>query len=428
MQIHFSEITNKLPYKGEAKSTLALYHAAIVAYGIEHFDGTNKFKRSLINLLNTYTEMYYSHDMLPKAANIDNPFNGISCDNVSFNNSPSNMILKFDDVCWNNVDIVTSTIIPDTLIDESNNDNNADRVNVTSAADNSTIEQSSIDADVANSDGVQELSNSDIKDASNDNNLEIVNNKNIISTKIDQVERPTPKQDLYLSPPKVPSIDFSRVYMSGNIGGNDVAIYYSLPEIPTCQNEISITTDVSKMTTSELLNLYPNRLIPTRYVTMYQTILGTEFDDSLGTLTYVEGYTLDQIRDNIIKYPHFYKMYRVIDGEFISFYKHIEIDGELYPILEAWNNLPEAKVLPRNVDVMKDYVVRRYLLERDIKHIEHKFPLFGEFNSFLTLFMPMSSYISYGYTDVANIAKQCVESRVAFRRSHNPIYRRLIHG
>lgn len=426
MQIQFSEITNKLPYTGDAKSTLALYHAAIVSYGIEHFDGTAKFKKELIGLINSYTAMYYNHDMMPKAANVDNPFNGINLDQ-DYSCTPTNMLVKLENIRWDNIEIVVSNISPNASIDELNDSPSDDSVvNVDNVVECNVPEELSNSANVESTNILPQLSNSDVKDTPSVD-VEIVNNKNIISTKVDQAERPTPKQDLYLSPPKVPSIDFSRVYMSGNIGGNDVAIYYSLPEIPTCQNEISITTDVSKMTTSELLNLYPNRLIPTRYVTMYQTILGTEFDDNLGTLTYVEGYTLDQIRDNIIKYPHFYKMYRVIDGEFVSFYKHIEIDGELYPILEAWNNLPEANVLPRNVDVMKDYVVRRYLLERDVKHIKHKFPLFGEFNPFLTLFMPMSSYISYGYTDVVNIAKQCVESRVAFRRSHNPIYRRLVH-
>ena len=74
---------------------------------------------------------------------------------------------------------------------------------------------------------------------------------------------------------------------------------------------------------------------------------------------------------------------------------------------------------------MKEYVVRRYLLERDISNVQHRYPLWGSLDPFLTLFMPPDEYIKYGYTDIIDLARKCVESRVSYRKSRNPIVRRL---
>ena len=133
--------------------------------------------------------------------------------------------------------------------------------------------------------------------------------------------------------------------------------------------------------------------------------------------------------DNIIKYPHFEGLVRQgrLKGttRYVDFWKYIEINGELYKTKDIWEELDDTKRLPKVKAVMEDYVVRRYLLERDLKGIDHKYKLFGELDPYLTLFMPSENYIQLGYTDVIDIAKQCVKSRVSYKLSRNPVIRRL---
>ena len=220
--IKFSQITNKLPYPKNIAGVLSSYHAAIVQYAINHFDGTAKFKKSIVNLLNTFTYMVINHDTISPVCTVDDPFNGIDVKNfeVDTYGLSDNLIVHYKDIDWD-IDIKecsSTTLSAETKsnkfqkIDRSNNGTNVD-----------TVEQAS----------------------------------NIIIS-------PTSKDSLYLRPPVVPAVDFSRIYMSGEVDGNQLVIYYTLPDIPTNQNEISITTDVNKMTSKELLNLYPNCPIQTR--------------------------------------------------------------------------------------------------------------------------------------------------------------------
>ena len=84
-----------------------------------------------------------------------------------------------------------------------------------------------------------------------------------------------------------------------------------------------------------------------------------------------------------------------------------------------------ASKIPYNREFVKEYVVRRYLLERDIYHIHHVYPMFGRLDPFLTLFMPYEEYKKNGYNNSVDIAKQCVKSRVSYKTSRNPVLRRL---
>ena len=202
-------------------------------------------------------------------------------------------------------------------------------------------------------------------------------------------------------------------------------IYTSYPEIPTKQNEISCTTNVDKMSAKDLCRLFPNRLIQTRAGSLYEYTPTLTYNESLGNVIPVYGYTDKQLIDNLIRYPHLFKLMRKIDDEFVSFYSHIEIDGELHRISDVWSTLPESKVIPFSQEYIKEYVVRRYLLERDISHIIHKYPMYGTLDPFLTLFMPASMYVSFGYRNTLDIAKQCVQSRVSYKQSRNPVLRRI---
>ena len=102
----------------------------------------------------------------------------------------------------------------------------------------------------------------------------------------------------------------------------------------------------------------------------------------------------------------------------------IELEGELYNTAEVWDTLPESKVIPRNSDFIKDYVIRRYLLEEEAG-IEHKYKIHGTLEPFITLFMPPEMYAKRGYTDSLQIVKQCVRSRILYKRTTNPMLKRL---
>ena len=235
----------------------------------------------------------------------------------------------------------------------------------------------------------------------------------------------TPKEDLYIQPPKCPRFDVSKVWLSQQSGADQLVIYTTLPEIPTKQNEISITTKLEQMTEKELMNLYPKQLIRTRSAKMYDKIDGLDYDEDLGVLIPVEGFTKEQLIDNIIQYPHLYKLRKIdLSGKASNFYTSIEIDGELLPVESAWDTIPESKLLPRDPEFVKEYVVRRYLLEESVGK-EHRFKMAGTLDPFLTLFMPPAGYMKRGYNDVLSIVKQCVRSRVRYKQSRNPILRRL---
>ena len=114
-----------------------------------------------------------------------------------------------------------------------------------------------------------------------------------------------------------------------------------------------------------------------------------------------------------------------MNGSLESFYSTLEVDGELYKISDVWSTLPESGIIPYTKEFVKEYVVRRYLLERDIKGIEHKYPLYGSLDMFLTLFTSPDDYASMGYTNIIQMARDCVTARVNYKRSRNPVLRRL---
>ena len=162
---------------------------------------------------------------------------------------------------------------------------------------------------------------------------------------------------------------------------------------------------------------------------MYLKIDGIEFDPILGSILPIKGFTKKQLVDNIIKYPHLENIQRLGKSptgcRYVEFWKFIEIDGQLLKTKDVWDSLPESKIIPRSKFFMEEYVIRRYLLERDIKKIDHKYKIFGDLDPYLTLFTTPDTYIKYGHTDTVGIARCCVESRISYKRSRNPILRRM---
>lgn len=244
----------------------------------------------------------------------------------------------------------------------------------------------------------------------------VVSPKTSYSTSVE-----TPKENLFVSVPKYP-----------RVGGFDTKygnIHVSLPQIPTKQCEVSVTTDVNSMSNEDLLRLYPKQFIRTRSPIMYEPREGITLDPTFGLLIPVDGFTDAQVRDSIIRYPHIFKLKRIgPSGELQSFYDYVEVDGELQDTLKIWKYLPEARVIDieslgsrkEQVEFIKEYVIRRYLLERDIKGVRHRYDVVGELPEFMTLFMPARMYVEEGYKDPLELARTCVRARVSYLKSRNP--------
>lgn len=246
----------------------------------------------------------------------------------------------------------------------------------------------------------------------------------MISTAVIDNSIETPKENLYLRPPAVPRFDPTTYSLNDVIGNEHFYMYRSLPVIPEKQGDVSCTTKLDNMTSKDFMKLYPNHLIRTRAPIMYEPLGNIPMDKDLGLLIPIEGYTAEQVRENIIKYPHFYKLTRIYNDQEINFYKHIEIDGVLHDTLEVWDNLPISKILPKIAEFIKEYIIRKYLLERD-SGIEHKFTLNGSLDPFLTLFAPPEFYKDYG--DPVDLMKKCVTARVNFFYSRNPYIARYLN-
>lgn len=369
----FSQIPEQLAYPATCKAALSQAHSVIVEEVLKDLHRTRAFLKNVIQLMNTLTFRMLSGDDLQWSsadplnfANLEDDFT-IRC----LLDSPQyRLYISFRDIHWasDNIEIVVDTYV------------------------RASVPVQTVSTDV---------------------------------TPMITADAPTPKEDLYIRPPLVPRFSTTQVYVAGMLGDAKYCVYTSFPEIPKRQTDISATTDVSKMTSSDLLKLYPNHIIRTRSAAMYEPYEDLQLDPILGLILPIAGYTLEQLRENIIKYPHIYKLTRFVGSKLVSFYTHIEIDGTLHRVSDIWETLPEHEIIPYNSDFVKEYVVRRYLLERDVKGICHLYPIFGELDPFLTLFAPPETYQSLGYSDAEQLARLCVESRVQYKLSRNPVMRRL---
>ena len=411
--IKFSQISDKLNYPPQVKGALSTLHSDIVTYVCDNFNGSQRQRSTIVRLLNSISYYQLSKSKIPDTWDSSDPLTNVDD------------ILVDDTLCrqqLRDLYILDSSVIWDIEIQISddlsvlNIDSNPVADDIQSAAD-SLPEYS------------EELEEPQIIESTNKStkNLEksTKNSTNSLQNVDTVVMQPTPKEDLYIQPPKVPRFDVTMPWKQRIVNNTQYVIYPSEPKIPTAQNEISVTTDVDLMTTADLLGLYPNQFIPTRAACMYTPIDGITYHEKLGLILPIDGYTEEQLIDNIVKYPHFFRLTQEIDDQIVSFYTTIEISGELYKVRDYWDQLPESKVLPYQSDFIKEYVVRRYLLERDVKHIQHKYPLFGSLDPFLTLFTTPEDYRSLGYTDIEGIAKSCVQSRVSYKQTRNPILRRI---
>ena len=90
-----------------------------------------------------------------------------------------------------------------------------------------------------------------------------------------------------------------------------------------------------------------------------------DFDKDFGVILPIDDYSSAQVLDNIIKYPHLYKLAREQNNELVSFYAYMEIDGELVDTLSVWDSLEISKWIPKNAEFIKEYLVRKYLMDME---------------------------------------------------------------
>ena len=403
--IKFTQITNALKYPHNFKSNLLLYHSNVVEYVIKNFSNTARYKRKVLYSINIISYIVVSGDFMPVNWVPEKPMDNLpDIDDSEIENKLTQYGLYLDmkNVEWDVEEIAkpSSMYVPPQNAAESK------------SAKSSKLSNKSVNMNTASTKELNSQFGGDLI-AVEANDYRLV------------LDDATPKEDLYIQHPVVPRFNTKKAYVSGTNGNDLLAIYTSLPEIPKRQCDISITTDINLFSDSDLMNLYPKQFIPTRAPIMYERIDGLDYEDKLGVILKISDYSKDQIIDNMIKYPHLYQLMKFVNGEYVSFYGTIEISRELCKIQDVWDDLEDTRCIPKTKEFMKEYVVRRYLLERDISNVQHRYPLWGSLDPFLTLFMPPDEYIKYGYTDIIDLARKCVESRVSYRKSRNPIVRRL---
>lgn len=382
--LKFTQLTSCISYPPKHKARLSTMHADIITAAISQFQNTLKFKNMVVHALNIATYMVLSGDSIPDSWNMKTPFENIpAVDDNTVCARNGDLHLASKNIIWDVEEVSDST---------------------------STLNVSEFPI---------HRQKAEIK-SSNKSHDTLV---------------PTPKEHLYLRPPTYPQFDVSKPWIQTTVNNQAFVLYTTLPLIPTNQSEISVTTDISIMSKLDLLKLFPNRCIQTRHAMMYDmsTIPKTdlhkfEFDENLGVIFPISGFSLDDVRDNIIRYPHIYKLLRFVDGKYSSFYQQIEINGMLHNTIDVWDTLDNIQCIPRTSEYIKEYVVRRYLLERDKLHLDHSKPLYGTLDPFLTMFMPSDKYADYGYNNPVQLAMACVKSRVAYKQSRNPIIRAVNHA
>ena len=407
----FTQLTEQLPYPPQVKGKLSSLHSSVIAAAIDKFQDTRSFKTDVIDVLNCLSYCILTNTAVHTVWSINDPLILTNCDDLL--DSPEllptlgELFISYSDVSWD----VEEAEIPVTI------------GNVNQALQE--FESAQREANFSISDDSSHIDSLFAKPEIVD-----LNPRREEQLAAEEANQPTPKFHLLLGHSPFPQFDYSSIWFHQIINSTEYTMYRTLPEIPTNQSEITITTDPGKLTAKDRAKLFPNRVIHVRPQEMHIPVTGLPFDETLGTIIPISGFSEEQVRRNIIEYPHFHMLMKHADAPdsenfgIRSFGASIEIDGELLDLTqeESWEQVPDLNKLPRTAKFRNEYVIRRYLLERDIIGIEHKYPMYGALQKFLTLFMPADQYLALGY-DPDKIAEQCVKSRVNFYLTRNPILR-----
>ena len=373
-KIKFTNISEHYQVRRSVKATLCDLYSSVITYVVAHYDGTLAYKQQTVRVINILTYAVYASELLPSNWSKTDPFVNVpDIDDDLIREVLGNIYLTVDAIEWDITPIDTGELPLIAEIKSATSFKPLD--SATPAIKDITIKE-------------------------------------------------TPSTDLYIQAPEIPQFDITKPWIQKQCGSDLMTIYTTLPEIPLRQRDISITTDVTKMSDNDLLKLYPNHIVHTRAPIMYTPQTNMDFDRDLGVILPIDDYSKEQVIDNIIKYPHIYKLAREQNNELVSFYAYMEINGELVDTLEVWDSLEISKWIPKNAEFIKEYIVRKYLMDIEYKGAKFNYPIFGTLDPYLTLFMPAEEYAKRGF-DVIGLAKRCVESRVSYKQSRSPILRRI---
>lgn len=439
--IKISDIAEKVPVPGNVLQKFEVYYHDLYMWICDNFENRERFKKNATYKINLLMYYLFTDGTVPYNWNTLMTTPNLSC---SVNSSDIRRVITKCMLAPSNID--WSECMDSSYSFELANaasDKSSDAVSAASevtsestpikrpytfSAKTDTGEKYSgqVKSTHSNAASVTSCNNCAVEDKSlrqeDGNNICEDDDEYEVASSFQPAVNATPKEDLFITIPKYPKV----ADVSSSLPNN---IRVSLPLVPSKQSEISATTDVNSMSEEDLLNLFPNTFIRTRSPLMYKPRQGITLDPDYGLLIPVEGFTDAQVRDSIIRYPHIFQLARQMeDGTFTSFYNDMEIDGELVNILKVWKYLPEAKIIDidslnstsEQIEFIKEYAIRRYILERDIAGIKHRFDVRGSLPEFMTLFMPASMYTKEGYGNSIDIAKKCVSARVSYLRTRNP--------
>ena len=371
-KIKFTNISETYKVQRTFKGALSDLYSSIITYVIAHFDGTLAYKQQVVRVINILTYAFYASEPLPFEWNKNRPFENVpNIEDDAIEEVLGDIYLTVDAIDWDIQPVDLPAVVQGTKLRPV-----------------SALPQEPVSA----------VAEAPIKE--------------------------TPSTDLYIQAPEIPQFDVMKPWIQKQCGADLLTIYTTLPEIPQRQRDISITTNVNIMTDADLLKLYPNHFVRTRAPIMYTPQTNMDFDKDFGVILPIDDYSKEQVIENIIKYPHLYKLAREQNNELVSFYAYMEIDGELRDTLEVWDSLEISKWIPKNAEFIKEYIVRKYLMDIEYKGAKFKYPIFGTLEPYLTLFMPAEEYIKRGFNAV-DLARQCVQSRVSYKQSRSPILRRI---
>ena len=436
--IKISDIADKVPVPGNILQKFEVYYHDLYMWICDNFENRERFKKNATYKINLLMYYLFTDGTVPYNWNALMTTPNLSC---SVNSSDIRRVITKCMLAPSNID--WSECIDSSYSFEPESSTSSSSIDAASCSsevkDSSAVKrtytfsaktdtgtkytgQVKASSEVANSASCEPAAQNESVQKEATHNVDIASDEYEVATSSQLTRNATPKEDLFITIPKYPKVADVSSALPNNIR-------VSLPLVPSKQSEISATTDVSSMTEQDLLNLFPNTFIRTRSPLMYKPRPGITLDPDYGLLIPVEGFTDAQVRDSIIRYPHIFQLARQMeDGTFRSFYNDMEIDGELVNILKVWKYLPEAKIIDidslnstsEQIEFIKEYAIRRYILERDIAGVKHKFDVRGSLPEFMTLFMPASMYMKEGYGTAVELARKCANARVSYLRTRNP--------
>ena len=392
--IDVREISDKLKYPQKIRGQLQNEHMNLLGWASEHYEHSLRFHKAFIHLLNVVSYCAIVGETLTNTGwKFDSALENVP--NVSEHelmNTLGDLYISVKDVDW-------SGFTP--LASEADCHNDSDNTEV---AEVRIADSSLWKSDTFSDDGTYKT-----------------------AEEYTNISKSKP-EDLMFQP-LVPRVDYKQVIHEKIVDGTKYVIYKSLPEIPVVQSDISVTTDISQMSDSDLLNLFPDVFFYTRPAEMYTSLDACIKHPKFGNLLRIDGFTEEELVDNIIRYPAIEGLYRLGMSKgaerYVDFWKFIEIDSTLYKLLDIWDEIDDLRDLPKSSVIASEYVIRRYLLERDVRKIKHKYSIYGDLQPFLTLFMPKDMYVEYGYADLVSVARSCVTSRVSYLQNRNPIIKKI---